>query len=321
MAFKLTAAHLRLLWEANCFPVPMDHMVFFGLRGCLPLDDADHEFSTEHTVELAEPDYTHPRCTLGQWYQGKVALFAGSTVPHRKYIEKALARNGVGTNQMMTGLYKDYRKGRHKAGGPTEHEAFVQTDGRPIRRTADDFDYDEDDRVEFSNPYDNLHAAWSMGVNDSDYGSAGCQVVVGYPQCPKRGAHGEVGPWKLFRQNAYRLSQDSFPYVLLTGRDALHVTQAAPETLTVRLRYGSQGPVVMQLQEALKRVGFYEGEVDGDFGKRTAEAVLAYQTARFGPHSDDGIVGPITAESLGLSLPKLQHVQYGERASAAMSSP
>lgn len=279
-------------------------MVFFGLRGCLPVNEEDHEFRTEHLVELAEPDYIHPRCTLGQWYQGKMALFQGSTVPHRKYIEKAIARNGLGTNQMMLGYYKDYRKGIHKQGGPTAHEAFVQTQGRPVRRTSDDFDYDEDDRVEFSNPYDNLHAAWCMSINDSNFGSAGCQVVVGYPQCPKRGQSGEAGPWKFFRQNAYKLAQQIFPYALLPGRDALRATQAGPGTLTARLRYGSQGPVVVQLQEALVKAGFNVGEIDGDFGKQTTEAVLAYQTAKFGPHSDDGVVGPMTAEALGLTLPK-----------------
>jgi hypothetical protein len=306
MAFKITESQLRRLWEASCFPVPTDQMVFFGLRGCLPSSDSDHEFRTEQDVDIVEPDYTYPRCTLGQWYQGKIALFPGSTVPHRKYIERAMAKNGVGANQMMTGYYKDYRKGRHKAGTPTGHDAFVQTEGRPIRRTSDDFDYDEDDRVEFSNPYDNFHAAWSMGVNDSDFGSAGCQVVCGYPKCAARGLDkDDAGPWKAFRKNAYAISQTSFPYVLLTGRDALRVTLTAPGTLPVRLRFGSKGPVVTELQQALTQAGFYEGKVDGDFGKRTAVGVLNYQTVTFGPRSDDGIVGPITAEALGITLPKL----------------
>lgn len=256
-------------------------------------------------MEVAEPDGTFPRCTLGQWYQGRIALFPGSTVPHRKYIERALAKHGAGANQMMTGLYMDYRKGRHRAGTPYGHDAFVQTEGRPVRRTSDDFDFEEDDRVEFSNPYDNLHAAWSMGVNDNDFGSAGCQVVCGYPLCEARGQKGEAGPWKVFRQNAYRLAQDSFPYVLLTGRDAQRIVQAAPGSQAVRLRYGSKGPVVTQGQQALKEAGFYEGQLDGDFGKRTEVAVLNYQTATFGPRSDDGIVGPITAEALGLNLPKV----------------
>jgi hypothetical protein len=63
----------------------------------------------------------------------------------------------------MTGYYSDYRRGKHKAGSETGHDAFRQVEGRPIRRTADDFDYDNDDRVEFSNPFDNLHAAWAWG--------------------------------------------------------------------------------------------------------------------------------------------------------------
>jgi hypothetical protein len=252
-------------------------------------------------------DYIHPRCTLGQWLpaDGEIALFPGSTVPHRKYIKTSLQREGRGTNQLMTGLYHDYRRGTHRMGSPTGHQAFRQTKGHPIRRTADDFDFDSDDRVEFTNPYDNIHAAWSMGVNHNDYASAGCQVVVGYPECSRRSNRPDAGPWKVFKENGYTGQQERFPYLLLNGLDAKRVALSGSAKISARLRFGSMGDLVEEVQTVLHDKGYYEGQIDGDFGSRTLRALLDYQTATFGPSADDGIVGPITASALGISWPQV----------------
>ena len=43
------------------------------------------------------------------------------------------------------------------------------------------------------------------------------------------------------------------------------------------LRNGSQGEQVWKLQERLKLLGYYEGDVDGQFGPGTREAVVAFQ--------------------------------------------
>lgn len=43
------------------------------------------------------------------------------------------------------------------------------------------------------------------------------------------------------------------------------------------LRSGSIGPEVTQLQERLKQLGYYEGEVDGQFGGGTRAAVVLFQ--------------------------------------------
>ena len=43
------------------------------------------------------------------------------------------------------------------------------------------------------------------------------------------------------------------------------------------LHNGSQGEKVWQLQERLKELGYYTGEVDGQFGPGTREAVIAFQ--------------------------------------------
>jgi hypothetical protein len=303
MSFVFKESHLRRLFELNFFPVPTDGMVFFGLRGCLSIDADNCEFDTEHNLEVASVDYTRPRCVLGQWKPKDkvIAIFPGSTVPHRTYIKKALLANGVGANQMVTGYFDDYRKGTHKPGKQTAHEAFRQTKARPIRRSGDDYDYENDDRVEFANPFDNFHAAWCKSVTSDIYHSAGCQVVVGTPKCSLANHKKDVGAWAVFKKNAYDISaQMSFPYALFTGVDAQKVALNDGKKLTVRLRYGSKDALVKKIQAALQEDDFYEGILDDDFGDRTLRAVMDYQTARFGPLQDDGIVGPTTASALGV---------------------
>ena len=296
--FVLTEDNLLKLWALNHYPVDGNGWVLFGLRGCLPVNDEDHRFAQSHQVQVEAVDYTHPRCTLGQWKPGSgIALFPGSTVPHRKHVEASRPRGGAETNQLMTGYYADYRKGVHKAGTPTAHDAFRQAGKLPVQRTSDDVDFDADDRVEFEQPFDNLHAAWSQGVNHDSFASAGCQVIVGFPRCAKRENHDDTGPWKEFKENAYSIAQTSFPYALLTGREVERVSMGVTSTT---LRYGSKGALVTAVQEALKKRGFYEGEIDDDFGFRTLRAVLNFQTAEFGPSADDGIVGKQTAAALGI---------------------
>ena len=77
-----------------------------------------------------------------------------------------------------------------------------------------------------------------------------------------------------------------------------------PEKISGRLRFGPQGGLVSEVKTTLEREQLYEGCIDGDFGERTVRAVLKYQTARFGPSADDGIVGPITASALGITWSK-----------------
>ena len=301
--FTLTEAHLLRLWTLNHFPVPQDRWVFFGLRGCLPVDDAAGDFAAAHPVRVEAVDYIHPRCTLGQWRPGGgFALFPGSTVPHRTHVATSRPAGGAGTNQLLTGCYPDYRKGRHKAGTKTGHDAFRQDNQLPVQRSSDDLDFDADDRVEFEQPFDNLHAGWSHGTDHDSFASAGCQVVVGFPQCPKRNGKEDTGPWKTFKGNAYAIEQDSFFYVLLTGHEAerLALSTTSPGA---RLRYGSKGPLVTAVQQALKAQGFYEGRLDEEFGLRTLRAVLRFQATEFGPRGDDGIVGAQTASALGIDWP------------------
>lgn len=55
------------------------------------------------------------------------------------------------------------------------------------------------------------------------------------------------------------------------------VAPDAQVTAEPALHNGSQGEKVWQLQERLKELGFYTGEVDGQFGPGTRDAVVAFQ--------------------------------------------
>ncbi|MDP3183539.1 MAG: peptidoglycan-binding domain-containing protein [Desulfobaccales bacterium] len=307
MPFVFMESHLRRLCEINSFSVPDHNMIFFGFRGCLPVNPDDCDFRTEHHLKVVTIDYDHPCCTIAQWLpqDGKIAIFPGSTVPCKKKIQDALSDGGEGANQLMTGFFRDYEKGIHGRNNPQRaHKAFRQTKDRPIRRSGDDLDYDNLDVVEVMNPGDNLHAGWSRGIN-YNFSSAGCQVVVGFPKCEKPGYEAERGPWKDFRGNAYAIDQDVFAYILLGGYEAQQVALSNSQQTFAFLRFGSFGSLVEELQTALKQKGYYQGPLDGDFGRGTIMAVLKFQEATFGKDDADGIVCPQTAAALGIAWPKI----------------
>jgi N-acetylmuramoyl-L-alanine amidase len=65
------------------------------------------------------------------------------------------------------------------------------------------------------------------------------------------------------------------------------------ETFTKNaVKYGSSGADVSELQGRLKYLGFFHGDIDGNFGYKTLEAVKWYQ-GEFGM-TVDGVVGPKT---------------------------
>jgi peptidoglycan hydrolase-like protein with peptidoglycan-binding domain len=69
------------------------------------------------------------------------------------------------------------------------------------------------------------------------------------------------------------------------------------------LRPGDKGADVEMLQLKLKAAGYDPGDIDGDYGKRTTAAVLAFQMDR--PDvDDDGIAGPQTQGALDAAIAK-----------------
>lgn len=65
------------------------------------------------------------------------------------------------------------------------------------------------------------------------------------------------------------------------------------------LQYGSSGPAVARLQDALRTAGYYHGPTDQDFGPLTRQAVVDFQHAK-GLYSD-GVAGKDTHTKLGLA--------------------
>ncbi|MBE6948422.1 MAG: LysM peptidoglycan-binding domain-containing protein [Ruminococcaceae bacterium] len=62
------------------------------------------------------------------------------------------------------------------------------------------------------------------------------------------------------------------------------------------LRTGSRGPLVEMAQLGLQRAGFYQGNIDGVFGRITAEAARRFQQSN--NLTPDGVIGPRTWETL-----------------------
>lgn len=90
-------------------------------------------------------------------------------------------------------------------------------------------------------------------------------------------------------------------------------------------KYGSTGNEVMQIQNKLKRWGYYQGSVDGIYGSKTVEAVKYFQ--RKNGLTADGIAGPATLKAMGITSSNnkssssgsnssdvnlLSHIIYGE---------
>ncbi len=63
-------------------------------------------------------------------------------------------------------------------------------------------------------------------------------------------------------------------------------------------KYGSRGEEVKQIQEKLKRWGYYNGNIDGIYGSQTLEAVKYFQ--RKNGLTVDGIAGPATLKAMGI---------------------
>ena len=79
----------------------------------------------------------------------------------------------------------------------------------------------------------------------------------------------------------------------LDSRRTLEIERAATPML---LKTGVKGDEVTRLQQRLKELGYYNGEVDGQYGPGTAEAVRVFQ-AQHGLDSD-GIAGEATRTRL-----------------------
>ena len=67
--------------------------------------------------------------------------------------------------------------------------------------------------------------------------------------------------------------------------------------------WGSDGSRVAEIQQRLKDLGYYSGNVDGIFGSDTYYAVISFQSAN--GLNPDGIVGNETLARLGISIEEI----------------
>jgi len=304
----LTEAHLIALWKRSQFPIDGKGIVVFGLRGARPVGDT--AFAAAHEILPTAVNYQTMNCTLGQWKPGDgLALFPGSTVPFGATVQAKIAANGVGANQMGRGRYSRYEAGWHKRSeGHRGHWALLQGCQITLQRTGDDADFDLGDRWEVGwKAGDNIHCAFHMGAGgdapNARFSSAGCQTVAGTVKKGRAGS--EAGPWAQFIAPFIDKpgSQKRAEYVLFAGDEAEEMIRTRCAGKTVLLRYGSQGPLVEELQKALNAKAGASMAIDGDFGPTTFRVIVDFQTRRFGEEADDGIVGPQVAAALGLELP------------------
>ncbi len=76
-------------------------------------------------------------------------------------------------------------------------------------------------------------------------------------------------------------------------------TDGAQTVYALTLKQGSRGEQVKTMQTKLKNWGYYNGSVDGIFGKQTKTAVILFQKKN--GLTADGIVGAKTLSALGMS--------------------
>lgn len=301
--FSITPAVLRRLYDLNCFEVPKDRAALFGIRGCLPLNEKEYSALGTRQLETIAIDYSHPRCTLGVWLpaENAIAAYPGSTVPHSTSIPKGVGKQGIGCNQLVPSFAR-FERGLHpRKQAKPQHSAFLQAMDFAVQRTSDDTVYEVDDiwNVD-SDMGDNLHCGDSQGSHQPYYSSFGCQVVCGTVKRTKRPASHDSGAWPKFRDLAYGDgTQKLFTYALFSGRLA-HAAAAEPDgSLSKMVRYGSTGPTVTVVQNALRAAGYGTFTQLGRFTKGTFVAVRRFQKDKGLP--PDGVVGPDTGALLDIA--------------------
>lgn len=73
-------------------------------------------------------------------------------------------------------------------------------------------------------------------------------------------------------------------------------------------KYGSSGEEVKQIQEKLKRWGYYKGEIDGIYGSKTVAAVKEFQKKN--NLKVDGIAGEQTLKAIGITASNNNSTSY-----------
>lgn len=213
---------------------------------------------------------------------------------------------------LATGCYT-YTVGTHKAGQTGEIRGVLRlSDGAAgasvvvVLRSINDVVYDRFDYWDKCAPADNIHP----GRRNDGFSSLGCLTLPGNYDKPSQQ---HSGLWADFRValGMGRVFADTdtgkqFSVTLITGQDAAlaatlrlsgEITdKAKSEAALLRIRFGSQGPVVAALQAKLGLVP----DASQLVGPVTRAALIAKQQAALG--WADGLLSPEMDTSLGLGV-------------------
>lgn len=108
-----------------------------------------------------------------------------------------------------------------------------------------------------------------------------------------------LAPQTLGAYETLNTEKNATPTPTSDNRNMMAVTpdpNATPAPTMLVLKVGVEGDQVMRLQERLKKLGYYSGEVDGQFGQGTAEAVKLFQSQH--GIAADGLAGEETRNLL-----------------------
>ena len=307
--FEFTAADLELLIGANSFqPNRTEQRIIFALRGCQLVMGHDDPRVVQRqldrpalTLRDARPDHQHFRCVIGSYdlSTGRLSGFIGNTVPCRAAVY-GYAAGGQASNMMPCGAYS-YFVGTHRE----RFGCLIEAAPKAVLRTKTDLIYDIRDNWDPCSPYDDIHP--SFNHPSAEFSSWGCQTVSG--GCPK-GTDQHSGEWKTFRETLGLTKPGSgdhgrkFDYVLLTGMEAAiasHMRKtnqlsnaAAIKQQLARLRQGSKGELVKQLQRALG------AEPTGVFDHMLAKRLADKQLGQL--HWADAVLSPEVENQLQFSV-------------------
>ena len=108
----------------------------------------------------------------------------------------------------------------------------------------------------------------------------------------------QIGPTKALK-NTLQVESAATPTPTADVRSMMAVTfppGVTPQPTVMLLKPGVEGDEVKKLQNRLKELGYYTGEVDGQYGPGTQQSVMLFQ-AQHGL-DDDGIAGEATRNAL-----------------------
>ena len=97
----------------------------------------------------------------------------------------------------------------------------------------------------------------------------------------------------LSRQEKYTYLASLTPTPSAVPRKVSYIYDSqTPAPTALLIGSGKEGPLVSQIQQRLKELGYYIGLVDGQFGGQTRDAVIAFQKDK--GLIADGLVGDET---------------------------